>query len=127
VLASGAWYSGRMGQREEGILTASTRFANIDWMHRHGPTHSGSQPKASWMTRLDKPGFAGIAVSILVLGLGIGTLLQRQPQYSNYCGGTLFAPFAVLIGVLGILAGIVTWRKQRDRTLCCARAAGVRS
>jgi hypothetical protein len=65
------------------------------------------------MTCLDKSGFTGIAVSILVLGLGIGTLLQGKLQYSNYWGGAVFAPFAVLIGVLGILAGIVTWRKQR--------------
>jgi hypothetical protein len=64
-------------------------------------------------SRFDKSGFAGIAVSILVLGFGIGTLLKGRLQYSNGWGGAVFAPFAVLIGVLGILAGIVTWRKRR--------------
>jgi hypothetical protein len=41
------------------------------------------------------------------------TRLQGKLQYSNDSGGAVFAPFAVLIGVLGILAGIVTWREQR--------------
>jgi CDP-diglyceride synthetase len=68
------------------------------------------------MTRLDKSGFAGIVVSVLVLCLGVTTLLKGKLQYSNYWSGAVFAPFAVLIGVLGILAGIIIWRKSRRRT-----------
>ncbi len=78
--------SGRMGQQAHGTLTAPTRSANIDWMHRPRPRDYGAQPKAFLMTRLDKSGFTGIAGSILVLGLGIGTLLLGKLQYSSYLG-----------------------------------------
>jgi hypothetical protein len=64
-------------------------------MHRHRSRHHGTQPNASLMTRLDKSGFAGIAVSILALGLGIETLLQGKLQYSDDWDGAVFAPFAV--------------------------------
>jgi len=48
-------------------------------------------PKAAFVTRLNKPGYAGIAVSMLVLCLGIGTLAKGRLQYSNYWGGAVFA------------------------------------
>jgi hypothetical protein len=43
------------------------------------------------MTRLNKPGFTGIVVSILALSLYRG-LLHGKLQYSNYWGGAVFAP-----------------------------------
>jgi hypothetical protein len=64
------------------------------------------------LARFGKSGLAGMTISILVLCFGISTLLKGRLQYSNYWGGAVFAPFAILIGVLGIFAGIVTWRNQ---------------
>jgi hypothetical protein len=122
---AGAWSSRRREQRASGTWTTPTRSANIDWMHRHRPTHHGTQPKAFLM---NAPRQARVHWN---RGFDPGTrprhrnLLQGKLQYSNYWGGAVFAPFAVRIGVLGILAGIVTWRKQRLTNfvlrLCCRR------
>jgi hypothetical protein len=74
--------------------------------------HHKSQPTTSFMRRLDRSGLAGIGVSILLLCLGVSTLLKGQLHYANYWGGAVFAPFAILIGVLGIYVAIVSRRKQ---------------
>jgi len=79
-------------------------------MHRHRPTQHGTQPKASLMTRLDKSGFTGIVVSILVLSLH---RLGRRGVRT-----------AVLSWVLGIMAGIVTGGNSVNELCICACAAG---
>jgi hypothetical protein len=41
-------------------------------------------------------GFAGA----LVMALGVVTLLQGELHYQNYWHGSVFAPFAVVVGAL---------------------------
>jgi len=65
------------------------------------------------MAQLEKFGLMGIWLGVVLLGLGLFTLFNGKLQYSNYWGGPVFAPFAVLIGVLGIYVGIVSLRRAR--------------
>jgi hypothetical protein len=65
------------------------------------------------MVRVGKSGLAGFLVSMLILCLALGTILKGRLQYSNYWGGAVFAPFALLIGALGMVASIMSWWKQR--------------
>jgi hypothetical protein len=110
----------RAGKRAHRTLTTrpDPRTANIDWMHR--PTHHGT-PAESVLD--DAPRQARIhwnRVSIPVPGLGIGRYGRAKRNVPTIGAARCLHHFAVLIGVLGILAGIVTWRKQCERTLCCA-------
>jgi hypothetical protein len=49
---------------------------------------------------------AFIFVGLLIMGWGIVTLLQGKLHYQNYWHAPVFAPFAVLIGVLMVFAAI---------------------
>ena len=79
-------------------------------MHRYRPTHHGTQPKAFLMTRLDKPGFTGIVVSILALNLYRG-LLQGKLQYSTI-GAARCSHRSSKLGAENP-RGDRHWRKQR--------------
>jgi hypothetical protein len=39
-------------------------------------------------------------ISLFLIALGVGTLLNHRLEYLNYWGGMVFAPFAILIGVM---------------------------
>lgn len=52
-------------------------------------------------------------MGVLILCFGVATLMKGKLQYPNYWGGPVFAPFAILVGVLGIFVGIVSVRKAR--------------
>ncbi len=41
-----------------------------------------------------------------ILILGVTTLLLRRLHYADYWGAPIFAPFALVIGVLGIVLAI---------------------
>ena len=43
------------------------------------------------------------SISLLIIMLGIATLLHGKIEYSNWWGGIVFAPFAIIIGSLGLL------------------------
>ncbi len=40
------------------------------------------------------------------MGLGVITLLGGKPHYQNYWHGSVFAPFALVIGALALLVAI---------------------
>jgi hypothetical protein len=54
-------------------------------------------------------GFVGLWIFIL----GFVTLLLGQLHYKNYWGGAVFAPFALLIGVIAV-AFAIRVRRRRD-------------
>jgi lipid-A-disaccharide synthase-like uncharacterized protein len=54
-------------------------------------------------------GFVGLWIFIL----GFVTLLLGQMHYKNYWGGAVFAPFALLIGVIAV-AFAIRVRRRRD-------------
>jgi hypothetical protein len=54
-------------------------------------------------------GFVGFWIFIL----GFVTLLLGQLHYKNYWGGAVFAPFALLIGVIAV-AFAIRARRRRD-------------
>jgi hypothetical protein len=41
-------------------------------------------------------------VCVLIVLTGLGNLLNRRLEYQNYKGFAVFAPFAILIGCLGL-------------------------
>jgi hypothetical protein len=61
-------------------------------------------------------------ISLFLIALGVGTLLNHRMEYANYWGGMVFAPFVILIG-LGLLfvvlfrydAMLETDRKKHSR------------
>ncbi|MDT7812260.1 MAG: hypothetical protein QOJ42_2176 [Acidobacteriaceae bacterium] len=42
-------------------------------------------------------------ISFLIVMLGVGTLFHGKIEYYNWWGGIVFAPFAIVIGSLGLL------------------------
>ena len=71
--------------------------------------HRKSQPLAPPFTLFQRAGI--IAIGATIFSLGLATLLKGKLQYSNYWGGAVFAPYALLIGPLVVLVGIVARRK----------------
>ncbi len=49
------------------------------------------------------------AISLLLIALGVGTLLNCSLSYKNYWGGLVFAPFAILVGGLLLVVVIFKW------------------
>jgi hypothetical protein len=61
--------------------------------------------RITMMKKLGSPRAARIAVGLgcfLILMLGMGTLFQGNVGYRNWWGGVVFAPFAILVGGLGL-------------------------
>jgi hypothetical protein len=54
-------------------------------------------------------GFLGL----MVLGSGLFTLLGGMLHYSNVWGGMMFAPFALLIGILVVVVAIKMGEQTR--------------
>jgi hypothetical protein len=52
----------------------------------------------------------GVA-GLTILLLGLGTLLRGHLEYPNYWGGAVFAPFAILVGLLVIVVAVVQGRR----------------
>jgi hypothetical protein len=53
-------------------------------------------------------GFVGLWIFIL----GFGTLLLGYLHYRNYWGGAVFAPFALLIGVIAVAFAVRIGRRR---------------
>jgi hypothetical protein len=51
-----------------------------------------------------------ILISIILILFGIGKLLKGDLNYSNYWGGVVFAPIAIIIGI--ILIFVVLFSKN---------------
>jgi hypothetical protein len=51
-------------------------------------------------------------VGLIITNLGVLTLLRGRLHYQNYWGGWVFAPFALVVGVLTISYAI-RLRKER--------------
>ncbi len=57
------------------------------------------------MKGLGSPRGARIAMAVIcfvILVLGVGTLFQGNIGYRNWWGGVVFAPFATIVGGLGL-------------------------
>jgi fatty acid desaturase len=67
------------------------------------------QPVTIAMTRKQRIGFAFLGV--LILCFGVGNLAAGRLHYSNWWGGAVFAPFAVVIGTMAIMIALVVRRK----------------
>jgi hypothetical protein len=52
-------------------------------------------------------------LGLMVLGWGVLTLFGGRLHYSNVWGGMMFAPFALLIGILVIVMAIKTGEHTR--------------
>ena len=60
--------------------------------------------------------FTIVLAAVLIAG-GVYTLGRGELAYHNYWGGTVFAPFAIAIGVLLLLLALFRWpRLDRIRT-----------
>jgi hypothetical protein len=42
-------------------------------------------------------------LSLLIIGIGVATLAKGRLGYINYHGLTVYAPFAIVVGLLGLL------------------------
>jgi drug/metabolite transporter (DMT)-like permease len=49
-------------------------------------------------------------VGVSLILAGIGTLQEQRLHYANYWGGSVFAPFAIALGVAVLIIVIVKWR-----------------
>ena len=63
------------------------------------------QPATIAMT--GKRRIAFVFLGVLLLCFGVGNLAAGKLQYGNWWGGTVFAPFAVALGVLFIVVAVV--------------------
>ena len=74
-------------------------------------TRSGQHNKAAqeqWRKGALLLGFAGFWIVIL----GATTLLLGRLHYPNYWGGAVFAPFALIVGILAIAFAIRIRRRR---------------
>ena len=53
--------------------------------------------------------FFGV-VALMLLSLGVGSLLRKQLVYRNFWDGPVFAPYAILLGVLVMAVAIFQGR-----------------
>ena len=55
----------------------------------------------------------GIFGIILVL-MGIFNIIRGELNYTNYCGGIVFAPVAIIIGILILIIVFFRWRTMNQ-------------
>jgi hypothetical protein len=64
-------------------------------------------------TRRSKRGrIAAIVASLFLIALGTATVLEGNLEWRNYWGGLVFAPVAILFGLLLLYAAIFRWDKM---------------
>ena len=54
---------------------------------------------------------SSVCFSLLLILTGVAALLRGRLVYSNYWGGVVFAPFAILMGVLVIWIVVFKWHR----------------
>ena len=59
-------------------------------------------------------------LSLALVLAGVHALLSGNLGYHNYWGGTVFAPFAIAIGVLLLLLAVFAWPRLRSSHLLTA-------
>jgi hypothetical protein len=52
-------------------------------------------------------------VGLLFIATGTFALLKGETHYANYWGAPVFAPFAIVIGLLSLIAVFTQWRKWK--------------
>jgi hypothetical protein len=55
--------------------------------------------------------FGLILMGLMSIAVGARTLLRGRTHYETFWGGAVFAPFAIFIGLLVLIAVFVRWRK----------------
>jgi hypothetical protein len=50
-------------------------------------------------------------MGLMFIAMGERSLLRGRTHYENYWGGAVFAPFAIFIGLLMLIAVFIRWRK----------------
>jgi hypothetical protein len=50
---------------------------------------------------------------MLLILLAVGSLFEGKLHYRIYWGGLVFAPFAIVIGLLGLCAVLFRWEKLK--------------
>jgi hypothetical protein len=64
-------------------------------------------------TRQSKRGrIAAIAASLFLIAFGVAMVLGGKLEWQNYWGGLVFAPVAILFGLLLLYAAIFRWDKM---------------
>ena len=56
-------------------------------------------------TRFER--FGVVFVGVMIFGEGVLALLRGASNYANWWGGPIFAPFAILIGLLALAIAVV--------------------
>ena len=54
------------------------------------------------------------AFGVILLLMGTSSMLRGNPNYGNFFGGVVFAPVAIIIGLLLIVIAIFRWNSMRD-------------
>ena len=55
--------------------------------------------------------FLGLAL----VGSGLRAMFRDRLTYSNYWGGPVFAPFAMMVGVFVLIVVVIKWNKFDER------------
>ena len=71
--------------------------------------HHREKATAVAMTAKQRLAFAGAGALIALLG--IMTLANGNLHYANWWGGAVFAPFAILVGALGVAVALFARHK----------------
>jgi hypothetical protein len=69
--------------------------------------HKRERQSFNWKTRA----FFGV-LALILLSLGVGSLLRKQLVYRNFWDGPVFAPYAILLGVLVMAVAIFQGRRR---------------
>ncbi len=55
--------------------------------------------------------FSFVFVGLILILFGAATLLKGETNYSNYWRGIVFAPVAILVGILALYISLFRWKK----------------
>lgn len=54
-----------------------------------------------------------VCLGLLMLATGVLVVMNGRTHFQNYWGAPVFAPFAIVIGLLIIVAMIISWVRDR--------------
>jgi hypothetical protein len=73
-----------------------------------------TQGQASILGRIRRQRYSIFAMlSLLVISTGMATLAKGRLGYYNYRGLTVYAPFAIVVGLRFLLVALMRWKKSR--------------
>ena len=73
--------------------------------HKHSTTPPAAKRRGRVMLGL---------MGIVIISLGSRTLTQGKLHYSNWWGGAVFAPFAIIVGAMVVVVAI-RWKAFKNR------------